>query len=77
MNLVTSRGISARRSRSGGRCTGNHRQTIVEILAERLGLDQVGQILIGGRNDTDVDLDGLGTADRLISPSCRTRSNFA
>ena len=38
-------------------------QSIEEITAEPPGLDFLGEVPVGARDDADVDLDGLGAAD--------------
>ncbi len=40
-------------------------QAVVEVLAESTFADELGEILMRGRDDSDIDLDRLGRADRL------------
>ena len=55
--------MSERRSRSGGMHDRNDLQAIEEVLAEAPGLDLGGEVLVGGRDHADVDLDGAVGAD--------------
>ena len=43
----------------------DHADAIVQVVAERAGLDQLGQVLVRGRHDTDIDGDRLNTAERF------------
>ncbi len=61
---ATRRGMSSRRSRSGGRLHGDHVDAEVEILAEAPGLHLVVEVPVGGADQAHVDADRLGAADR-------------
>ena len=64
----TSSGMSRRRSRSGGRFSGDHVEPVVEVLAE-LPLAHHGlEVAVGGGQHAHVDADRLVAADALDRP---------
>lgn len=66
--------MSSFRSRRGGIWTPDHIQTVVQILPELSLPNHLLQILVGGRDDPDVDIDGLGAPTRVTFRCWSTRS---
>ena len=57
--------MSSRRSRKRGRVQADHVEPVVQVLAEPAGADQGLEVLVGRRQDPDVDRDRLRAADPL------------
>ena len=57
--------MSSRRSRKAGVQQADHVEPVVQVLAKPAGANQGLQVLVGGRQDADVDRDRLRAADAL------------
>ena len=57
MKWRTSSGTSSRRSRKRRHPDGEHVQPVIEVLAEAALVDEIDQVLIGGRDQAEIDLD--------------------
>ena len=57
--------MSPLRARSGGMAIGKDVEAVEQVLAELAGLDEFDQVLVGRRDEADVDLDRAARADRI------------
>jgi hypothetical protein len=63
--MFDERGMSSRRSRSGGNLDRDHVQAVEQIFLEPLFSDHLPQVAVGGGDDADVNLFGPLRAERL------------